>query len=232
MASKVFELEFVDPNGVRHTDVRVGMGLLASRFGERFKKAVTPAAKDAMQSMLDQIELELQARHALPYSGQSRPEGPGLPQGDRSGRLQRRSGLLLRSLTRSIRVRLQGEDEVEGQIGIAGQRAIQEFGGTTRPTRSKYMAIPLPAALNSRGQRRAAPRRWRNTFVARSAKGNLIIFQKRRGDEIVPLFLLKLRVKVPARFGLRSTLDRHASRYIDRLAELIDERVLNQPGVI
>lgn len=80
--------------------------------------------------------------------------------------------------------------------------AIHEFGGTIIPKRAQYLAIPLQAARTRAGVGRGSPRMFNNTFVARSRNGNLIIFQN-QGSRIVPLFVLKKEVRIPARMGLR-----------------------------
>jgi hypothetical protein len=82
---------------------------------------------------------------------------------------------------------------------------------TIRPVRAKWLTIPLEAAMTKAGVARGAARSgmWGETFVARSRKGNLILFGKRviqkgsRSGEttgkIQPLFLLKKEVKIKAR---------------------------------
>ena len=79
-----------------------------------------------------------------------------------------------------------------------GEAAVHEHGATIRPRRAKYLAIPLPAALSSRGTLLRRPRKWKNTFVAKSRKGNLIIFQK-RGKTIIPLFVPSTNLVVAPR---------------------------------
>ena len=65
---------------------------------------------------------------------------------------------------------------------------LHQYGGTIRPITAKYLTIPLPDAIPG-----SRARDYENTFIAKG-----IIFQK-RGDDIVPLFLLKKSVKIPAR---------------------------------
>jgi hypothetical protein len=52
--------------------------------------------------------------------------------------------------------------------------------------------------------------------VARSRKGNLLIFLK-KGGEIVPLYVLKDQVKIPRRLGMGVTMDKAAPVYIERV---------------
>lgn len=81
-------------------------------------------------------------------------------------------------------------------------------GGVLRPKKSKYLAIPWPGVHQR-------PRRYKNTFVATSKKGNKIIFQNMGGGEVRPLFTLKESVKIPARPFI--TLD---PKTLDTMAKL------------
>lgn len=76
---------------------------------------------------------------------------------------------------------------------------IHEFGGTISPKRASFLAVPLPPVMTPAGVARGRPRDFPGTFVARSRSGNLIIFQKAGKDRIVPLFVLKKKVTIPAR---------------------------------
>jgi hypothetical protein len=105
---------------------------------------------------------------------------------------------------------------IESGVGFGTQYArvhVGPFGQVTtiRAKSGKFLAIPLMAARTPGGDARGAPRSgmWGETFIARSKKGNLILFGKRiaqkgahagetRGD-VVPLFVLKKEVKVKAR---------------------------------
>jgi len=83
---------------------------------------------------------------------------------------------------------------------------------TIRPKSAKMLAIPLSAAKTGRGVPRGKPKDknvFGDTFIAKSKRGNLIIFGKQKRQKgknvgktfgnIVPLFVLKKKVKVRAR---------------------------------
>jgi hypothetical protein len=125
------------------------------------------------------------------------------------------------------------EDRIEGGISfgtIYGRVHVGPKGQVTTitPKRRKYLTIPLPAAMTRAGVSRGAlapglssaqlsawgpmaaeMTPYGNTFVAKSKKGNLIVFGnlryakgKRVGElrsQIVPLFLLVKSVKIKAR---------------------------------
>jgi hypothetical protein len=114
---------------------------------------------------------------------------------------------------------------VTGTIGSDLPYArIQEFGGTITPKKAKFLAIPLPAALNANGTPiKSSPRDWPNTFCAKSKAGNLLIFQ-RRGTQIVPLYVLKSSVYIPPRLGLKKTLDAGIPYFVERA---MDQMVRN-----
>ena len=109
--------------------------------------------------------------------------------------LRVRSGILRRSIGTEIR-----EDGAEGRVGPQGipYGRIHELGGEVRPVRARYLTIPLDAAKTPAGVARGRATDFKNTFFRRSAAGNLILFMQ-QGKGIVPLFVLKQRVRIPAR---------------------------------
>jgi len=155
-----------------------------------------------MRRALDKVYESLERKHGRPW-----PLG-GAPFGTDSSRqrLGRRSGRGLRSIKESINV--SGDtNQAQGSIST-GKLTVHETGAVITAKRAKYLALPMIQALDSRGlPRKAGPRAWRNTYVARSKKGNLIIFQKRTGGKVVPLYLLKKKVKMPARLKMGETFE-------------------------
>ena len=88
-----------------------------------------------------------------------------------------------------------GWNSVYAPVQLAGPP-----GGTTIvPRRAKKLAVPLPAALTPAGVPRGSPRSFPDTFIKTSKAGNLIIFQSQDDGGILPLFVLKDQVNVPAR---------------------------------
>lgn len=153
-----------------------------------------------MRIALEDVYARLEKKH-----GRGWPTG-GAPFGTSPDRLSRRTGGGLRSIRDSILV-APGDMESMGQIST-GKMTIHETGGTITPKRAKYLAMPMIQALDSRGvPRKSGPRAWRNTFVARSKRGNLIIFQKRTGGKVVPLYLLKRKAVMPRRLGMAKTFE-------------------------
>lgn len=170
-----------------------------------------PVLNRELREYLNAVATALSRRH-----GGSWPSGTS-PAGARPGTLSRRSGSLLRAISRSVEVRGTRVDSIVGTIGAPGlpYGRIQEEGGVVRAKRAKYLTIPLPAALNRDGTpRRRRARSWKNTFVRRSKAGNLVIFQK-RGQEVVPLYLLKPSVRIPPRLGMAATLEAGLSALVD-----------------
>ena len=96
-------------------------------------------------------------------------------------------------------------------VGTTSKYApMQEYGGTVRPVRKKWLTIPLDAALTPAGVLRAPAPDWsdpgkKNTFFKWSKRGNLILFKKTGKNQITPLFVLKKQVKIPARLGFFDT---------------------------
>ncbi|MDD5486112.1 MAG: phage virion morphogenesis protein [Dehalococcoidales bacterium] len=109
--------------------------------------------------------------------------------------LKRRTGRLASSMGYKVE---ESGDSFSGRVGSPVEyAAIHETGGTIRATRTRYLTIPMPAALTPAGVVRKPARRWLNTFV-RTVKGNKYIFSK-EGGRAVPIFLLKQTVKIPKR---------------------------------
>ena len=121
----------------------------------------------------------------------------------------------LRSSTKPIKIEVHG-GTVDGGIGFGTMYAKMHIGPkgqktTIKPKNSKFLAIPLDAAMTPSGVPKGSPRKgpWGQTFFFRTREGKLILFGKKvvqkgaragqtRGN-IVPLFLLVKQVVVPAR---------------------------------
>lgn len=167
-----------------------------------------------LRDYLDQVAESLSRRHSTPWpNGTTTSPAPGT--------LSRRSGGLMRRVKDSVDVKGELTSEIVGTIGGGMIAGVHEHGATIRARRSKYLTIPLKAALDNRGVpiKRSA-REWDNTFVQMSRKGNLIIFQK-RGRQIVPLYVLKREVVIPARLGLGLTLRAGLPYFTDRAIDAL-----------
>lgn len=132
-----------------------------------------------------------------------------------TGYLQTRSGKLKKSVI-NIPAKRDG-DVVRGGIGIGTKYGHVQFGKrgqvtTITPKRAGALTIPLPAAMNAQGVAKGSARDksiFGETFLAKSESGNMIIFGKtlyvkgkkagQAKGKIVPLFVLKKSVRVPAR---------------------------------
>jgi hypothetical protein len=141
-----------------------------------------------------------------------------------------RSGRLRDSISSVV---LDEENGITGLIGSGvrqGNRVIyaniQETGGTVTPKRVKWLTIPLQAALTPAGVPRGRARDFQNTFFAYSKAGNLILFQ-RQGKSIVPLFVLKKSVKVPASHYMSRTADEVHADVVDIMLRRIEKEIKN-----
>ena len=93
----------------------------------------------------------------------------------------------------------------------------------------KWLQLPLPAALDSRGlPLKPGPRSWGNTFVAKSKVGNLLIFQ-RQGKPVTPLYVLKTSVYIPARLGMADTIKTGMGLFTDRAMSSMIKGMKNAP---
>lgn len=193
--------------GKSFKDIEQGMDALYSHFEDGLNSLTVPIQK-AMLDALQRVARKMEKTHSLPWNG-------GVV--NTTDRLQRRSGGI-RRIADSIRVRGNSLDTLYGTISTAGF-AIHETGGVIRAKKAKYLTIPLPDALDGRGvPLRKRARDWDKTFVARSKRGNLLVFRKDKNGGVTPLYLLKPSVRIPARLGLEKAMLNDALPYFERKA--------------
>lgn len=194
---KVTEFTVVVGEQTFHS-IEEGLLSVEKHLEDGLKKSSVRVSYQLLQS-LKRVAREMERNHGLRWPGATG-----------SDFLNKRSGGGLKDIRDSIHVaaNVSDIDQVEGSIGAAFPMSVHEEGAEISARRSRYLTIPLPAALDNRGiPLRASARDWEDTFVARSRRGNLLIFQ-RRGKEIVPLYILKERVRIPARLGLGATVEK------------------------
>lgn len=138
-------------------------------------------------------------------------------------RLRVRTGRLRSSIRGFVRG---GDETAPLEIGVqaGGQRgipyaAIQELGGEIRPKQSRYLAIPLQAARTAAGVGRfASPRDVPGLFTFRSGAGNLIMAVKDGKGGLIPMFVLKARVRITGKHYLRDALIAAAKAHMPDVA--------------
>jgi hypothetical protein len=139
-------------------------------------------------------------------------------------RLKKRSGMLADTYTKQ-RNAIKTDEGIQGSVEIGGAYAGVHIGPQGQithivPKNSQYLAIPIgDAAQTAAGVTRGGPQSgaFGGTFIARSKKGNLIIFGAQRyqkgkhaGEthgEITPLFVLKKFVDVKSRIFPKDLLE-------------------------
>lgn len=125
--------------------------------------------------------------------------------------LRRRTGNLAKSMQWRVATTNAGTAAYIGANVLSGRRIpyanILETGGTIRPKKSKFLTMPLPAAMTGAGVTKyPSARDYPNTFVARSDSGKLMIFQKQGKKRILPLFMLLKKVEIRPHRYLSTTL--------------------------
>lgn len=151
--------------------------------------------------------------------------------GTTADRLAVRTGGLRQAFTAQV------EGDVEGVTGRIGYLAgtptwasVHEgwpdgrTSTTIRPTHGQYLAIPLPGAGLAPGGPVGRPRDLPNSFVARSKRGNLLIFE-RTAEGIMPRYLLRTEVVIPSRPALRPTMAVFTSRIVAAVGTAMAELV-------
>jgi hypothetical protein len=209
------ELEFRFQNR-RFTDAAKGLEAVAKQF-DRNVNLIPRELKKALKEYLDQVRKGLIKVHSKPFSNPA-----NVPATGERNLLRRRGGI------EGIKTFVTGGKDVNkvaGGLIIPFPISVHEKGATIRAKRAQYLTIPLPAALDSRGvPLRASAREWDNTFVQRSKRGNLLIFQK-RGASLVPLFLLKREVTLPPRLKAEQALEAGSDFFVDEAIERIFKKL-------
>lgn len=205
------------PGSPRVQDARKGMERLAFKLGKSVEDAAPVLAKE-IENYLNEVRLALIQRHSKPFSNPT--NAPATGEDD----LLRRSGGIT-----NIRVAIQAANDlnqIAGRLIVPFPISVHEKGATIKAKRSQYLTIPMPAALDSRGiPLRRSARDWENTFVQRSKRGNLLIFQ-RQGGTIVPLYLLKRSVKIPPRLEAQKTINAGADFFVDHAIDAMAKAIL------
>lgn len=193
----------------RFADAAKGLNALASHIGGSLTHAPQYVSKE-LRDFLEGVGEALEQRHSGPWPG-----------GTSSNTLSKRSGWMIEQIKDSVRVSGTLISQIEGEISVPYERKIHEHGGVIKARKAKYLTIPLPAALDSRGvPLKKSAKDWTNTFVAKSKAGNLIIFQ-RKGAQIIPLYVLKTQVYIPPRLGMGKTIMAGKDYLVDRLVDAI-----------
>jgi hypothetical protein len=160
----------------RFQDAEKGLRALA-RSLELGMAATGPAIAKEMRAFLEITATALAKRHGNPWPG-----------GTSARTLSRRSGRAISSIRDGVRVSGSRLGEIEGSLGGVSYLKTHEYGATITPKKSKWLTIPLPAALNPDGTpiKRSA-KEWRNTFVAQTEHGNFPDLPEARRRDRAPL---------------------------------------------
>jgi hypothetical protein len=168
--------------------------------------------KEEALFFMNRVYDELVRAHGGPWN-QRMPTGVG--------HLFRRSGRGLREIYESIRINVDKGD-LTASMNISGYMITHEEGAIISVKNAKYLTIPLPAALTTAGMRqRISSRGFKNTFIQKSRNGNLLIFQRRAGGRVVPLYLLKKTTYIPARLNFQKTFESQLPYFEERIFERI-----------
>lgn len=202
----------------RFRDAQKGLEAFASELGKDVQR-LGPILTKALQRYLDEVRRALIRRHSKPFSNPT-----NVPATGSSDLLQRRGGIKgITTLVKSSK----DLNLIAGTLIVPFPISVHEEGTTIRARSAKFLTIPLSAALSSRGiPLRPKARDWQNTFVQRSRRGNLLIFQ-RRGTQIVPLYLLKRSVTLPPRLKAEETLRAGEDFFVDTVIDEMSKAILS-----
>jgi hypothetical protein len=208
MAHDPLTIEFEFRNQ-RFTDASKGLQAFYAAIKKDFDSSAPQLLSVQLKNFLDTVAQALARRHGVAWPGGTTPTTMSV-----------RSGGSIQSIIDSVKVEGQTFASIRGYIGGAFPLSVHEFGATI-VSKGKLLTIPLPAALDDHGiPLKKSAREWSNTFVARSKKGNLLIFQK-VGTQIIPLYVLKSKVTIPPRLGMGDTIRTGLPYFVDKAMDSI-----------
>lgn len=127
-----------------------------------------------------------------------------------------RTGMLRNALKGEVKI---GRNQILGRVFFRGKKAnmianVHEGKRGRKYTiikpKGAWLKVPLPSALTPTGRLKGRFKsgKKKGQFIRRSKAGNLIIFDrtgKGKRGKIVPIFVLKKRVKIPKRLFMLKT---------------------------
>jgi len=175
-------------------------------------KRALPKVKKIMDEYAKRVIIGMKAKHGRPY-----------PNGTSDTTLSRRSGKGYKSWRNRTTMNL-AKNQVSVKIDKVGYYHFQETGATVTPSNRKYLAIPLPAALNDDGTpQKDSLSDWDNTFIRKSKSNpeNLVVYVKLSNKRAVPIYALTKRVKLPPRLGFQKAKNTLLPIYLDKIKKEI-----------
>lgn len=184
---------------------------MAERSIEEWSRELRAIARTTLPAELRREAI----RAALDGEGKAKRRISGTP-------LHSRTGLLRRSIRGTVPAGRDAGDVVVRLEASPKYAATHEYGATIKPTRSRYLAIPLGAMKTRAGVSRVpSPRSVPDAFFWQSKAGNKFIARARPDGGIEPLFLLREQVRIKARPFIRPSLAEAAAGLRRRLGAAV-----------
>ena len=143
------------------------------------------------------------------------------PGGTRGDRLHRRTGDLSRSFdVRTFGTSLDTLHWVTGSFGVKYAN-VHEHGATIHAKPGRALAVPIGEALTPAGVPRGRPADFPDLFMLRRGNKSPLLMQK-RGDEIVPLFVLLKQVRIKPRLGFGKAFGKQMDVLAGKINEAVD----------
>lgn len=201
-------------------DFRVRFGKRGYTSAKRAYQSWAVHLRDAHEDAFEAVKDELR-KHILKVAEEiAEANSTPWPGGTTASTVSKRSGDGVNQIIRAPYVEGNSFNTLKAGFRLTGYMVYHEL-GATKKAGGKLLTIPLPAALDGRGvPLRPSARDWPNTFVGTSRAGNLLIFQ-RRGSSIIPLYVLKQSVSIPARLGIRATIANTLPHYLSKATDAI-----------
>jgi hypothetical protein len=142
----------------------------------------------------------------------------------RSGHLYKSIGSVVSSSDKNIKAEIGSGVRQGKRVSYAD---ILETGGVIKPSKGKYLTIPIGEALTAAGvprftaaEVRDGKTKFKSSFIAKG-----IIFGKTGKKGIVPLFILKTSVTIPAKYWMSKTAQEGTKEVVVEILRAIDEEL-------
>lgn len=145
----------------------------------------------------------------------------------------RKSGRSAREIISASRVRYGSTlESIRGYFLVSEAIAAQEYGAVIKPTKKRYLTIPIAFALRADGSpKRVSALSWKQykTFVWTSKKsGQKYIAYKRKGDgKLVLLYVLVDAARIPGRGYIRKAYDKLLPALLASFYAILSQEVDN-----
>lgn len=140
----------------------------------------------------------------------------------RTGKLRQSIGSKINASSNEINIVVGSGVRTGNRLPYAN---ILETGGKIVPKKAKFLAIPLSGAMTKSGAGKFSAREFFDKYKEKAFIHGNIIYLRKSKTNIVPMFVLKDSVNIPAKKYLSLTLSKIQGEIVNYLLKAIDRRL-------